>query len=370
MIISAKPLRPVKAVLSATMPDIYGFSNGRQALHFAITTLVKNRHPSLLVPALFCQSALDDCTGADIHFYDVNDDGSLDVEVLCRRIGDGNFDVLIVNHLFGQTPAGRSTIYAACKDAKTLMIDDMCHCPIAWLANNRSQNYNDYDACLFSFRKFLAVAGGGGVAIHHRFKGESKIGTVRISLASRVKLLMERMVFAINQYWLLRLLMRLRPDAPNMVLPDNMKISGGELAPAKRAAHLSNAIASMIADEQLIDEIGSRRRNNYAALAAVVTPLNTRFSDGDAPQVFALRDTRDSVGKMMRQMGVSCFNWPGAELPSVVRQRRSEFPHAVDLADEILCLPVHQDLSDTQLDHIVKSLTIASKTLLNQMGGQ
>jgi dTDP-4-amino-4,6-dideoxygalactose transaminase len=356
MIISAKPLRitsmhQAEVGKGAASPTGHGFGTGGDALHFAIAHLVDRPVPRLLVPALFCQSALEGLAGAEMHFYDCTADGQVDGEALLATIETSNIDVVIINHLFGAAPEWRVAFYQRCKAANILVIDDMCHCPAALFASDDFEGDGEFDVRIFSFRKFLPVPAGGAAQIHPRFGVPAPVGPIGVPLRATVKIMLERLIFATGQKWLWRLAMRCRA-ATEFIGP----LPRRDFAPPPPAKYLPPHINAMLADRPLMTLIADQRRQNFDRLQSVATPLNDELNRAAAPQNYAIDDHSGRVKAAMEAAGIACFGWPAGELPYAVRQNAASFPNAVRLADRILCLPIHQDVTPPQIEYIASTL--------------
>ena len=357
MIVSGKPLERHKidrldqtTKQNRAKPSLHFFSYGRQALRYAIDQLFMKTTPHILVPALFCNSALELCGSAQITHYDCTTDGDVDPDQICRMVATGEFEVLVINHLFGRTPAGRAQIYAACQRHDVIMIDDMCHCPLRSL---QAGDDDDYDVRVFSFRKFLPVPAGGAAQLHPRFQTPAPTGPIAMPASAMVKFMIERLVFALGWRWVWRIATSGRAGTGVSSPPQ----SGGDgvvtLPPAR---NLSPRLARVLGLADHRAAISRHRQAHHATLAKITAPFGGVFAAGDVPQNFAILDPSGRLAQRMRAAGIACYNWPATELPASVRTKSQTFPNAVRVADSILCIPIHQDVTDAQIMHIADVL--------------
>ena len=357
MLVASKALKYVRASDSQSRAGtelstiLHGFATGRDALHFAIAHVVDRPVPRLLVPALFCQSALEGLAGAEMQFYDCAADGQIDGEALLAIIGTSNIDVVIINHLFGASPKWRAALYQRCKAANIRVIDDMCHCPAAFFASDDIEVENDFDVRIFSFRKFLPVPFGGAAQIHPRFGIPTPVGSLSVPLRGAAKMMLERLIFATGLRWLWRLATR-GWMAREYVGP----LPQREFAKPPTAKCLPPRINAMLVDQPLMTLITDQRKQSFDRLQAVVAPLNDELARAAAPQHYAIDDHSGRVKAVMQAAGIACFGWPAYELPHAVRQNPASFPNANRLADRILCLPIHQDVTPPQIEYITSAL--------------
>ena len=108
-----------------------------------------------------------------------------------------------------------------------------------------------------------------------------------------------------------------------------------------------------------MDRISKIRRQHFRILekmlaAEGIYPLLT-LAKNDAPQVYALRDKDGSISRALKEARFGCFVWPGDELPNEV-QGDLTFSSVTQLAKEILCIPIHQDLSEIEMIQIANEV--------------
>ena len=80
----------------------------------------------------------------------------------------------------------------------------------------------------------------------------------------------------------------------------------------------------------------------------------------DSPQVLPMRvrNARKFVSALRRR-GIGATTWPGPELPIEVARRTDLYPKANQLAKQIVCLPIHQDVSTRETEymaHVIQAL--------------
>jgi dTDP-4-amino-4,6-dideoxygalactose transaminase len=105
--------------------------------------------------------------------------------------------------------------------------------------------------------------------------------------------------------------------------------------------------------------IVGRRRSNYAYLAEALgregpgglfVPEFPELPEGACPFLFPVRVVRGDVRKVheaLVEMGIPIAVFPERPHPSLSRE---EFPRGHELADSLLCLPCHQDVSVRGMD--------------------
>ena len=129
-----------------------------------------------------------------------------------------------------------------------------------------------------------------------------------------------------------------------------------EMFPNKYSLKLLRVIAKDL------DSVVQKRRGNYVRLLRAidgikrVRPLFPLLPNYVCPYALPLivSEGRDVVSRQLNQSGVPASDWP--DLPPEVLQKRDEHKIAVRLQEHILLLPVHQDLSDKQVEYMVLKL--------------
>jgi dTDP-4-amino-4,6-dideoxygalactose transaminase len=362
-LISPKPLiYPILNTDKQAYKNIIGFSHGREGLHYVIKKIIPKDQPRVLTPSLFCYSALENsgAGGVIISFYDIKRNGDVDADKLMLILDPEKYDVLILNHLFGQIPEDRKKIYEACRFLGILMIDDMCHCASSIFEKNNCLNHEgNYDVKIMSFRKFLPVLTGAAVILNSRFKIKIQYKKISISdsshlILSHLKLLTQRLVFKINHKGFLSLIRRIRRKT---VLPQ--PYSPKSRLDIKPPHLVKEYIQKIINNESYIHKIGQIRRKNFQILSDVIQPLRP-LGVKDIPQVFPVLDKNKTLFNYLEKHGIYCFDWPALELPHDVRTKPDIFPNACELADLITCIPIHQDISEEQI-YYVRDLLLENK---------
>ena len=121
------------------------------------------------------------------------------------------------------------------------------------------------------------------------------------------------------------------------------------------------SLAAYLSNQEYLDEVSLKRCVNFEFLTCRLggIPTNIVFKSlpiGCVPQFFVLKDDRGILVNSFTKKVVAMNNWPGNELPSVVKDSPERFPVANKLNRTLLLLPLHQSTSQDQLDHIADIL--------------
>jgi hypothetical protein len=356
MIIAARPLsRELSKVNAVVAENFLGFPRGADALKYLLTECVSDGPKTILLPAMFCQSSIEifeKNKNIRLEFYEVRLDGSPSSYV-CNMINKGLVDVVLLNHLFGFEPSGRRRLLRICRQNKTLLVDDLCHCAAPCLANELGDF--DYDVLFFSLRKYLPVSYGAGL-FFNKFKKPKNIVVKDFPQYREAKsLIVKRTVLKLNSTVLFAAVEILKTRFINILNSLSRPRSGVN---KNNPVYLPKEINNLVFDAVLQKKVLTRRRENYEFLNKSLSSF-LPLTKNSSPQFFPLFDPGYKVKKALVKAGVECFNWPGAELPTYVKQHESNYPVAKFLSENLLCIPVHQELTKPQLSYmtnLIKSL--------------
>lgn len=102
--------------------------------------------------------------------------------------------------------------------------------------------------------------------------------------------------------------------------------------------------------------IVERRRTNWQALHARLAgspgycPVFETLPEGICPLCLVIRASqRNTLDAALNEKGIYSYPWGNFYHPSL---NPSEFPDMARMRDEILCLPVHQQLTAEQIERI------------------
>jgi dTDP-4-amino-4,6-dideoxygalactose transaminase len=298
------------------------------------------------IPAKLYRAAL--AAGYAVRFYEVHDDCRFDVEEVERQI-DAQTLALFHVHYFGFT-SGVSEMRALANRRGVAFIED---CALTIGATHDGKELGTYgDVSLFSMRKMLLYPEGGALVVSDRYREFRPSYEKRVSscyslphyLRYRAKYAYVRVTGGADP---------LRLNRPALL---------GYLD-GKAQQTLSVKMLSRFAQLRLryvdLETVVRRRRDNYRhALARFprspeVQPLRPDLPDGCTPYSFPIlvdADRRDALKDALVRNGTRPGSgWPESPFdPALVRTRA--------LADRLLELPIHHDLTHRQLDRSLDSL--------------
>ncbi len=144
-------------------PSIMGTFMGRDALLLAVSSLDLSPNDKVLLPAYLCREVLKPFLGKTrIEFYDIQTDLAVEPEVIRSKLAEGRIKAMLIINYFGFMQPYRKQIKEICEDQGTILIEDCAH---SLLTEGSGETGH---LLVYSFRKILPVADGGGLKTNMR----------------------------------------------------------------------------------------------------------------------------------------------------------------------------------------------------------
>ncbi|OGL41467.1 MAG: hypothetical protein A2042_01470 [Candidatus Schekmanbacteria bacterium GWA2_38_11] len=339
--------------------NIIFYNRGLSAIFDAIKILGLSPGDKVLLPSYTCIDTVMPFlnNGIDISFYNINEDLSINKKDLENRIED-RVKALFFIHYFG-FPQDLDYIEFLKKKFNIFLIEDCAHAFLSEINDRYLGNLGDVS--IFTLRKMIPVHNVGILVVNNDeiddlFSNYNKISSVFKGTLSRII--------------------------------ENIKFRSGITFPAKNLKMMEKAIESTIINNQqkkiypkkgistinkkLLNnfdyiKIKNTRRSNFEILLDWVknrkniTPVFDSLPDGVSPMSFpVILEKRDIVCKLMNIHGIDAYPWPF--LPTGLE---NSYKVSHYLAENIMLLPLHQDLKTKHLNYITmlleKALAVASK---------
>jgi perosamine synthetase len=349
-------------------------TSGRVAIALALRELGIGPGDTVLVPAYHSASMVPPVLwrGATPVFYRVRPDASVDLGDLAAKIGSGT-RAMMVTHYFG-FPQEMAPIRALCDARGVALIEDCAHCFIGEHGGRPLGSWGDY--AIASSMKFLPVYEGGAlISARHRLD--------RVVLASagagfEAKVALNslergfdygRLPFVRAALWLplhaktalWELVKRRRGGSAPTLAPDSSD-SSFNFDPRwidKRSSLFARTMLRLASPAR----IQARRRSHYARLQEAVQglsgvrPLHPRLPDGACPWVFPLLvDDPEALFASLQARGVPLTRfgtpqWQGVDADTCA--------NSTMLARHVLALPCHQELRESEIAWLARTLHAA-----------
>ena len=125
---------------------------------------------------------------------------------------------------------------------------------------------------------------------------------------------------------------------------------------------LSHSLYNQLSNTKELNNIFSRRINNFLSLKSIFQKMNISFvfhqiSSKSAPQTMPIIDNSGHLTSFLNDKGIGAYNWPGDDLDHYVTQNGSLFPNTVRLNRTIVCIPLHQGIQQKHLKIIERNIT-------------
>jgi len=374
------PTKMIRALLHSysKSPDWFQFADrdiilthqGRYAIALICQLLHIGSGDEVIVPAYNCGAEVDPYVraGAKVIFYRIDNRAIIDIEDIIRRVTPLT-RIIHITHFFGWAQE-ISEIAKFCETRGIFVVEDCAQSLFSKGPNNTIGLIGD--AAMYSFVKSLPVPDGGALVIKKKIWNESRKfrpprprNTLRNSLPLLKKWFMQKNKFWQRYKFTRKLLTKswlnnpkgqsreLRPEMLKSNYLDKKKIDWS-------MSRLSKQVLSAINPFEIVE----KRRGNYQYLynslfhIPTLQPLFDDLPDNVCPMSFPIfvKD-RKHWCEALESKGILVFGWPGY-YPGF---NWDEFPETCNLKDNLLTLPVHQDLDIHRMEYIVSCIKYLSE---------
>jgi dTDP-4-amino-4,6-dideoxygalactose transaminase len=352
-------------------PGVLTTFSGRAALDQAAILLGLSAEDVVLCPAYCCGHEIEPFLrrNVEVGFFNVDRRLEIDLDDLRRKL-DERTRAILVTHYFG-FPQNLEPVRELCAGRDIVLIEDCAH---SFLSRDARGFLGETgDLAVFSMRKTVPIPHGGAL-LANRF------GTTRPPLASPPPA--ATWVKAMHS-WEKSLLARTSSTAQLLAsrlllllaLPSSVAHRGLKLmrAPGSRdsldgsfgydSRVLSWGMAPLalrILDNVDLEQVVDRRRSNFQILLEALgkddslRPLLGSLPEGVCPLTFPVVVSRGT--KLVQQLqarGIAATMWWNEFHPAVPWQH---FPDSCFLKNQVLALPIHQDLDEDHMRRMIREL--------------
>jgi perosamine synthetase len=347
----------------------YFVRKGRTAIRKACELLKLEPGSEILVPAYNCGSEIDAIlgSGASVVLYRIDKNCRIDIGDIVRRITSKTKAIYII-HYFG-FPQNFRELTSVSIEKKIPLIED---CALALFSKDGTSKLGMIgDLSIFSFPKTLPVPDGGALVVKDAkamqfswildgsVTGESFLSLLPLLKATFLRSLSRWRMYHSKMYsigW----------PKTHRNSSDGGSV-GGKLNKMPTTYYYDDALTnkgiSRTASYMLkmfdVDSIVQKRRNNFRQLFILLSespcyePLYKELPEGICPLNFPIVvRNRDSLTSKLQDLSIDACQWWKGYHPAL---SWGEFPEACFLKDNILTLPVHQDLNDKDIMYIAES---------------
>ncbi len=334
------------------------FFRARNAIYYLFLAL-KSVRPrlSVLVPDYHSGNevlALR-AAGAAVHFYPIGRDTQPDLDAVRRLCAQHDPDVLYVIHYLGW-PQPMAALSNICRERTMLLVED---CALSLLSEPDGQMLGTHgDWAVFCLYKTLPVP-NGSLLVQNTLPLDS-LDRLNLRPAGAISV-MGRLAELVVQR------VRAKANAIGTTLQSAKQAVGRALGAADVARSNLGDIGFSLDDVDLgmsstserllrrlnFDDIRRKRVSNYKTLANAlngsVTHLHPQLADGVCPLFYPIVvDDKPATAGALRAHGVQALEFWNHGADAIA----GESADVQYLRSHVLALPVHQDLSPRQLQHM------------------
>lgn len=353
------------------LPEWFQFE-GRDSMftyqgRYAIALLCNIFHigigDEVIVPAYNCGAEIDPFVwaGAKVVLYRIDKKAAIDIEDILRRVTPAT-RLIYITHFFGW-PQELIKLAGWCKGKGVLLIED---CAQSLFSSGPENNMGRTgDAAVYSFVKSLPVPDGGALVLKKDiwnntvgFRQPRLNAVIRNSLPLLKKWfkqknrLWQRYDFTrklLSKSWFKKVREEHHETRPEMLKSnrlDDQKVDWS-------ISRISKGVLRTIKPADIIE----KRRRNYQYLHDALQNIPSFYPLYDAlPQnvcplsfpFFVEPKDRNCWHQALSDRGILILGWPGY-YPGL---NWDEFPEACHLKDNLMTLPVHQNLDTKQMEYI------------------
>jgi dTDP-4-amino-4,6-dideoxygalactose transaminase len=339
----------------------------RNAIYHSLGVLRIAPGDKVLVPSFHCAAAVAPIIqyGARVTFYKVKRDCSADLSDIEAKI-DKRTRAILVIHYFGFPQAIRK-FRELCGKYKLYLIEDCAHVLSGQVADGPLGSFGDVS--VFSWRKFLPIYDGGYLVVNNPAL-RTAMPSAKPSLLFSIKVAKNALDGLIDEsplsfiaylfrypYWLGRRLL-VRKGQPLNVLDINNRSSHFDISLVN--LKMSSFSKYILQNIDLAAVVKKRRANYYFLLRELgaLPGITATFGDlpeGLCPWVFPiLVSRRTDFHLALRSKGIPAVTWGGVIHPQLALR---DFPDADFLYQNLVLLPIHQDLGEVELRFMVEVLS-------------
>ncbi|MDD2499231.1 MAG: DegT/DnrJ/EryC1/StrS family aminotransferase [Geobacter sp.] len=341
------------------------YASGRAGLFHSIKSLAFPPESVILVPAYHCGVEVEAVlrAGCKVDFYRIQKDLSIDLDSIRKKITPHTKGILAV-HYFG-FPQELCNLKQICQRRDLVLIEDCAH---ALYSKNEQGDWlgtkGDYG--IFSMRKTVFMPNGGAVRVNRngfvlpdKGKRYCDLSILKSTIKSALEheACMTGSLADFSQYLLdMHQQQAQRTDASGDTADDHQRWYYD--VAAFDYAHSISAVSRACGRDLQFSEVIARRRANYESLEKLLSPcladqfVIPKLAQGVCPLCFPLFvNQRDKIAATLTARKVIPFVFGRHHHPLL---DTAAFPESRFLADSILGLPVHQQLTELDMSLVAE----------------
>lgn len=351
--------------------NIFYVHKARVAIRKACDLLRLNTGTEVLVPSYNCGSEIDPLikSGASVKLFRVDQCAVTDINDIEKKITRKTKAVYII-HYFG-FPQPVEEIKVLCIKNSLFLIED---CALSLFSSNGHKKLGTTgDIAIFNFPKTLPVPDGGILLItnpalltHWKLMKPASIPVLGKMLSVFKSTMYRQFPILSSVHLLCNTYIKKKYSMPTI---NTLQTYANSLPDIPENYYyddrISNKSMSSLTKKLIrsfdVDQIIARRRENFIYFLNLVdgvkniSPLFSSLPDGVCPLAFPIKvRQRNQLCEMLNRRMISAFPWWAGFHRGV--SSWGDFPDALFLKNNILALPIHQDLNYKDIEFMFKTL--------------
>ena len=372
--ILGRPLPNLLALLHKKYPvktrtNTLFFKYGRDALLFGLNTLHVKKQSSLLIPAFMCHSTLDPLVkcGYKIVYQDIEYDLSININTLKDNIIKHDIKAVLVVNYFGFFSSNIDKIYDLCREMEVIVIQDNSHNFMSH--DSFVSKVENADFSIYSIRKTLPISDGGALKFNQKIIDAYLLDGLVLdppidSYIERLSVFLSDLKYIFSRYCELAISYTGIINIYSTVI-DRLKFkyrSSGNVPICNlkpRPQNKSILLDKYLSNPKYLDSMRADMIKNYFSITQSMIdigyqPFFKNLDHACTPQyAIFIDDTGGSLVKFLRKNKIAATSWPGSEMPAEINIKKSQFPIANALNQNLFLLPIHPSLSPRRVRRII-----------------
>jgi dTDP-4-amino-4,6-dideoxygalactose transaminase len=334
-------------------------SSARAGVFHAVRHFGLREPDKILVPSYHCGVEIEAIlhAGASLEYYSVGNDMMVRTDDVARHIGP-DVKALFLIHYWG-FPQDIDAIVGLCKKHNLLLIEDCAHALFS--SHGRHRLGSSGDASIFSLPKTIAVPDGGILLSNRESPELSQMETTRswaaLKMAARSQLEHLRSSHQRPVSWLADLLLSVKGRGRAQEAKGLEDYGETPLTMYNRGIScLSKSVFQRSPEERVY----SRRRDNYLQLLICLEDVDEidvafpELDEGVCPLFLPIVvDSRSDLERHLSSNRIDTFVFGRTPHPTLDGQ---QFTEATHLANNVLGLPIHQDLHEDDMSIVAQRI--------------
>lgn len=289
----------------------YFYNSARYGFEYLLSKLFTDKSQKILMPGYIGESAKEGSGVFDpirnlnlnFEFYRLNSNLSIDIDDFTNKIKNNNIKVALIIHYFGFPQKDIQCIVNQCKELNVLLIEDCAHSLHSSFQSTKLGNFGDFS--FSSIHKLIATQDGGILQIN-------------------------------NEKYL------------SLISKSSENISEDTLDVYRNTDVIQTSLIRRKNYNLYLDKLNSQ--------SGLFDILYAKLEEGVVPLNFPILIKNYSREKYYYELIDKGIITVSLYYSMISELSKAEFPISYDISSKILNLPVHQDITESDIDQIVKVL--------------